>query len=225
MTSGRGKGPLRLMADEVERTLIPALTHSGLSLDPDTINQGKWDRIGYEWQLKFDDPSYNDLRFRITVSRKKSTVVAISLVSKSRPVRWQNWFHYDPAVWPALANPTAVEEQAMAYWQRVLLSMPLSRIGQSLFMGDNLPRLWTLKYEDRLWLRLLVWVGTLPWLMVALLGLAISVPILGYTHRGEAAPAIRSGHRQKQVALRMARELNTLFRSGVPHWLFEKAPV
>lgn len=224
MTTRHGKGPLRLMADEVEQTLIPALAPSGLSADPDALNQGKWDRVGYEWQLKFDDPAYNDLRCRITVSRKKSTVVAISLVSKSKPLRWQNWFHYNSADWPALGSPTPTAEQAMAYWQRRLFSRPLSRIGQSLFMADNLPGLWTLKYEDRLWLRLMVWVGTLPWLMVALLGLAISVPILGYAHRGEASPSIKSGQRQKQIALRMARELNTLFRSGVPHWLFEKVP-
>ena len=216
MASKQGRGPLRLMADEVEQTLLPTLASSGLSLDEEAPHQGKWDRTGYEWYLKFDDPAYDDLRCEIMVRRKKSTIVVIRLVSEVRPAQWQSWFHYN-------LGTAATDAHAGTNWQRELSSLPLSRIGQSLFLADNLPGLWKLKYEDRLWLRLLIWVGTLPWTIFALLGLLLTLPILGTRQRGEASPAVQSGQRQRHIALRMARDMNALFRSGVPLWLFQPA--
>lgn len=190
--------------------MVPALLAIGLQPDLEFPEQGKWNRFGYQWRFRFSATSDERFALLIRIASKKSTIFDASLFFLNVP---------DPgeAASSSTATPDFNDQPSIG-----IFGTSLSAISEFLFF-ERLPVDWIPDdWGDRILWRISLVPLAFLWFLLASLVLLLSLPILGYRHRGERSRAVASGVRQRRMVARATAILVRTFRDGVPEKLTRK---
>lgn len=206
----RKKGLLRLLHDEVEAQVNPALQTIGFVRDPSLDHQQGWNNEGYEWHLVRRVDSSFIVRLWVDTGASRDPGLTFRWQGYLLDTEGQSIGEAAHSLYRALDDADGMRQ----YGSEAYGSQPIQRIHLSPYRsfmepGFGIDRLFGFVPEQKL-LQLAAFCVVYPLFLISFILFPVNIGAIFLDERWLRSDAARSGARQKKIAGRAARRIGSL---------------